>query len=405
MEDTFLEKKENKNDGDPNTGAPESTTPVSTVDGNMRNAQDTSDNVPATGTPENESDNGASTAGLLQQVNEQSKTQDGSDNQDTMINLSELFSNWRKTVKEQKTIRERTEEAKEKGRRATLYAMIDGQEKWVKPYAYDEKEKDVIKKSLNTVGKGNEKETGEETGKLFKRGEKLAEMAAEIRAGVLDFKKEEIFENPFVYIAEKEEWKNVPRNMAVAKVDLKIGEEKIKYRTVSISGIKVDLKESVGKYIAEIAKKKSGKNLTVAELASTPKLVGCKVHGYSRDSDSESKILEDILSKIEEMKPNSEKDKIEGEISLYTERECCESCSIKIKEFSERYPHIKIYVYEGEADRICKEVDEIKRREQKKPEWTQTNAENVPKEQATGGNAPETPTNNNNRFYWRNPNL
>ncbi|MGX7418402.1 deaminase domain-containing protein [Carnobacterium gallinarum] len=58
---------------------------------------------------------------------------------------------------------------------------------------------------------------------------------------------------------------------------------------------------------------------------------------YPRYNDTEAKILEDIASKIKDPK-------IKGEINLFSELDCCQSCTNLILEFRQKYPNIKVNV-------------------------------------------------------------
>lgn len=58
---------------------------------------------------------------------------------------------------------------------------------------------------------------------------------------------------------------------------------------------------------------------------------------YLRYNDTEAKILEDIASQLKD--PN-----IKGEINLFSELDCCQSCSNLILEFRKKYPNIKINI-------------------------------------------------------------
>ncbi|MBC1357357.1 deaminase domain-containing protein [Listeria booriae] len=58
---------------------------------------------------------------------------------------------------------------------------------------------------------------------------------------------------------------------------------------------------------------------------------------YPRYNDTEAKILEDIASKIKD--PN-----IKGEINLFSELDCCQSCTNLILEFRQKYPNIKVNI-------------------------------------------------------------
>ncbi|WP_221638267.1 deaminase domain-containing protein [Listeria booriae] len=58
---------------------------------------------------------------------------------------------------------------------------------------------------------------------------------------------------------------------------------------------------------------------------------------YPRYNDTEAKILEDIASKIKD--PN-----VKGEINLFSELDCCQSCTNLILEFRQKYPNIKVNI-------------------------------------------------------------
>ena len=59
---------------------------------------------------------------------------------------------------------------------------------------------------------------------------------------------------------------------------------------------------------------------------------------FPRYNDTEAKILEDIASQIKD--PNTK-----GVISLYSELDCCQSCSNLILEFRSKYPNIELNIY------------------------------------------------------------
>ncbi len=58
---------------------------------------------------------------------------------------------------------------------------------------------------------------------------------------------------------------------------------------------------------------------------------------HPRYNDTEAKILEDIASKIKD--PN-----IKWEINLFSELDCCQSCTNLIFEFREKSPNIKVNI-------------------------------------------------------------
>ncbi len=59
---------------------------------------------------------------------------------------------------------------------------------------------------------------------------------------------------------------------------------------------------------------------------------------FPRYNDTEAKILEDIVSKIKDSNTK-------GVINLYTELDCCQSCSNLILEFRRKFPNIKLNVF------------------------------------------------------------
>ncbi|MGC6768038.1 deaminase domain-containing protein [Enterococcus sp. LJL51] len=74
-----------------------------------------------------------------------------------------------------------------------------------------------------------------------------------------------------------------------------------------------------------------------------------KVDDYVRYNDTEAKILEDIASQIKDSK-------IHGEITLFSKKNCCQSCSNLILEFRRKYPNIKLNVVTSE---MIKEFSKI----------------------------------------------
>lgn len=66
-----------------------------------------------------------------------------------------------------------------------------------------------------------------------------------------------------------------------------------------------------------------------------------KTVGHFRDVDTEYKILEEIAKQIGDNKD------VTGSIDLFTEFTPCESCCDVLLQFEEKYPNIKLTVYDG----------------------------------------------------------
>lgn len=62
---------------------------------------------------------------------------------------------------------------------------------------------------------------------------------------------------------------------------------------------------------------------------------------YSRQSDTEFKILNDIDSRL------GTNTSTKGVINLFTERRACAGCSDVIMEFRHKYPNIQLNVFAG----------------------------------------------------------
>lgn len=60
--------------------------------------------------------------------------------------------------------------------------------------------------------------------------------------------------------------------------------------------------------------------------------------GYPRYNDTEAEILEDIASRIKDPK-------LEGEINIFSELDCCRSCTNIVLESRRKFPSIKVNIF------------------------------------------------------------
>ncbi|MCD4643448.1 hypothetical protein AR454_15350 [Bacillus mycoides] len=127
---------------------------------------------------------------------------------------------------------------------------------------------------------------------------------------------------------------NSKKKIINRKLD-KLGWGNVATAEVDISGIKKDFKahsqihsnDSLG-YADDFSITPSEKDRVLTNYVDD-------VH--PRYNDTEAKILEDIASKIKD--PN-----IKGEINLFSELDCCQSCTNLIFEFREKFPNIKVNI-------------------------------------------------------------
>ncbi|MBC6298227.1 hypothetical protein HCJ45_14020, partial [Listeria sp. FSL L7-1517] len=127
---------------------------------------------------------------------------------------------------------------------------------------------------------------------------------------------------------------NSQRKIVNRKLD-RLGKGNVATAEVDIPGLKKDFKahsqvqsnDSLG-YMDDFSIAPSEKDRVLKNYVED---------GYPRYNDTEAKILEDIASKIKD--PNTK-----GEINLFSELDCCQSCTNLILEFRKKYPNIKINV-------------------------------------------------------------
>ncbi|WP_252248485.1 deaminase domain-containing protein [Clostridium sp. ZBS20] len=111
-------------------------------------------------------------------------------------------------------------------------------------------------------------------------------------------------------------------NIAVADVD--IPGVKSKFQAHSKINSETHIRANVG----DFSYKTENRKLTTYVDA----------EGYSRYHDTEAKILEDIEKSITD--PN-----VKGKVDLYSELDCCQSCSNLILEFRRNHPNIDVNIY------------------------------------------------------------
>ncbi|WYJ94226.1 hypothetical protein A5889_001728 [Enterococcus sp. 9D6_DIV0238] len=127
---------------------------------------------------------------------------------------------------------------------------------------------------------------------------------------------------------------NSQRKIVNRKLD-RLGKGNVATAEVDIPGLKKDFKahsqvhsnDSLG-YMDDFSIAPSEKDRVLKNYVED---------GYPRYNDTEAKILEDIASKIKD--PN-----IKGEINLFSELDCCQSCTNLILEFRKKYPNVNINV-------------------------------------------------------------
>ncbi|HAG44922.1 MAG TPA: hypothetical protein DCL31_18340 [Clostridium sp.] len=111
-------------------------------------------------------------------------------------------------------------------------------------------------------------------------------------------------------------------NIAVADVD--IPGVKSKFQAHS----QINSETDIGVNIRDFSYKTENRKLTTYVDA----------EGYPRYHDTEAKILEEIEKSI--INPN-----VKGKIDLYSELDCCQSCTNLIFEFRRKHPNIKLNIY------------------------------------------------------------
>ena len=111
-------------------------------------------------------------------------------------------------------------------------------------------------------------------------------------------------------------------NSAVADVD--IPEVKSKVQAYS----QINSETDIGANVGDFSYKTENRKLTTYVDA----------EGFPRYHDTEAKILEDIEKSI--TNPNAK-----GKVDLYSELDCCQSCSNLILEFRRNHPNIEINIY------------------------------------------------------------
>ncbi|WP_252255043.1 deaminase domain-containing protein [Clostridium sp. ZBS12] len=111
-------------------------------------------------------------------------------------------------------------------------------------------------------------------------------------------------------------------NIAIADVD--IPGVKSKFQAHS----KINSETDIGANVGDFSYKTENRKL----------ITYVDAEGYSRYHDTEAKILEDIEKSITD--PN-----VKGKVDLYSELDCCQSCSNLILEFRRNHPNIDVNIY------------------------------------------------------------
>lgn len=127
---------------------------------------------------------------------------------------------------------------------------------------------------------------------------------------------------------------NSQRKKVNRKLD-RLGNGNVATAEVNIPGLKKDFKAH-----SQVHSKDSLGYMDDFSVTSAEKdriLTNYVEDAYPRYNDTEAKILEDVASKIKDSN-------IKGEINLFSELDCCQSCTNLILEFRQKYPNIKVNV-------------------------------------------------------------
>ena len=233
----------------------------------------------------------------------------------------------------EKTVKEVAEETVEKTvkREVTEEAV----EKTVKTEVSEEVTESTAKKEMADTAEGlsqkpiNKNDALENSG-VVKIGKILQGKGASLRKSLNDFinsyKQSEEYlslSNTRRKVIDRKLQGLMKGNVAVADVDIPGIKSEFKAHS------KIHSKDSIGDIVDDFSHTPSEKKRIFESYVED---------AFPRYNDTEAKILEDIASQIKDPY-------IKGKINLYTELDCCQSCSNLILEFRRKYPNIKLNIY------------------------------------------------------------
>ena len=241
----------------------------------------------------------------------------------------------KKVIKEvgEKAVKEVAEETVEKTVKREV--AEEAVEKTVKTEVSEEVAESTAKKEMADTAEGlsqkpiNKNDALENSG-VVKIGKILQGKGASLRKSLNDFinsyKQSEEYlslSNTRRKVIDRKLQGLMKGNVAVADVDIPGIKSEFKAHS------KIHSKDSIGDIVDDFSHTPSEKKRIFESYVED---------AFPRYNDTEAKILEDIASQIKDPY-------IKGKINLYTELDCCQSCSNLILEFRRKYPNIKLNIY------------------------------------------------------------